>query len=104
MEQKKDTSTTQTEQNVFAILQENTEQENNSPSTLVEFRDIIDTPFKNVKQDNKYFAAMGQYKITPDQESFEEVEKFITEQKWEVIFNMIVAITTMLYQPQDEKK
>lgn len=77
-------------------------EENNKLNSLVEFKEIDNTPFKAVKQEDKWFGILGQYRITDELASFDEVVDYIVKNKWEVILNMIIIIIEQV-KPWKEK-
>lgn len=60
---------------------------------LIERVEIKNTPFKAVRYDNKWLLTMGKYRLSSiDLESYDEVIKYLDENKWKIIGNMILIL------------
>ena len=77
-------------------------EESNNSNSLVEIKQIDNTPFKAVRQEDKWFGVLGQYRITDKLANFDEVVEYIVKNKWEVILSMIICIIEQV-KPWKEK-
>jgi len=71
---------------------------------IVERVKLQDTPFVAVKQNGKWFATMGSYKLTEDREKLEEVEREVNQMDWEIITRVIAAIVEETIKMKEEQK
>ena len=70
------------------------EAENKEPYSENETRvyTVENTPFKVVKNENKWIIVMREYKVsTQEFNSVEEAEEYIHEKNWELILNSVMA-------------
>jgi len=80
----------------------------NSNEQLHEVTAVEDTPFHIVKMDEKYFLALGKYRLTQLFDKFEDVETEVVNSSWELLFRVISVVVTesiiqerMMMKPQD---
>lgn len=87
---------TTTKQQDILNTQVNAHNNHKQNSTLVEMDNITGTPFKWVKQDDKYFIVLGNNRLTePTTTLSETLEKLQTEM-FDVIFHTIIVIAQTL--------
>lgn len=67
-------------------------QNNNNSSQLREYNPIIGTPFIHVRDENKHFAVIGDYRITEICATETELFNWMYDNEWQLAFNMMVAI------------
>ncbi|AXH76973.1 MAG: hypothetical protein [Microviridae sp.] len=66
---------------------------------LYESTPIQDTPFQVVKMQEKYFLALGKYRLTDLMDTFEAVEQEVINSTWDLLFRVIsVAVTESIIQ------
>lgn len=66
---------------------------------LVTATPVEDTPFHIIKTGDKYFLALGKYRLTELFDSFGDVETEVINSTWELLFKVIsVAVTESINQ------
>lgn len=65
--------------------------ESNSNEELIKWKPIDNTPFILIKQNEKYFGAIGNHRITEYHDNEKECEKDILEMSWNRIVQVILA-------------
>lgn len=74
------------------ILREQTGATETLNSTYLQKVDKIEnTPFDLIQTEEEYFAALGQFAITPKFKTAEEVLHFIDENMWHIVLSCIAA-------------
>lgn len=76
------------------IADSKTQNSNPSSDTLIEQFHVENTPFIIVKADDKFFVALGRYRITNMLNSKEEAEYLIDNKDW----NMLASVISVLSQ------
>lgn len=79
------------------------DQDNNGYSTtdqILEQKPIEGTPFHTVRMDNKYFLAIGKYRLTEPTESEEDVIKESEVVTW----NRLIAVMAIIAQEEAKEK
>lgn len=64
----------------------------NSTSELTEVIRIEDTPFSAVRIENKYFLAMGKYRLTDLVDTYQEIEQNVHNITWNRLTQVIAII------------
>lgn len=59
---------------------------------LVEVVDIPGTPFNAIKKDERWFVVFGQYKITPEQDTYKACLEILENDQWRVMGSYFIAI------------
>lgn len=77
--------------------------ETDKPSYLVEREEMEGTPFMLVKQNEKFFATLGQYRITPEFEYRIDVYDYIESDMYNVILDMITAVIDHVNKLENQK-
>lgn len=74
---------------------------NTTDKQNLNFKQIKNTPFTIVSEDEKVFAVMGKYRLTENYNSAEECEKAVTEITWN---RLIQVISIMINEDELIKK
>ena len=61
------------------------------------FKQIKNTPFTIVSEDEKVFAVMGRYRLTENYNNAEECEKAVTEITW----NRLIQVISIMIKEQE---
>lgn len=94
---------TQYKQEDILNSQNSTEETHNQNSTLNEREKIEDTPFWVVKQEEKWFITLGEYRVSQIKESKDEALKTLEENKWDLVIHMVIIISEKLKE-EDYRK
>ena len=70
---------------------------NTTDKENLNFKQIKNTPFTIVSEDEKVFAVMGKYRLTENYNSAEECEKAVTEITW----NRLVQVMSIMINEQE---
>lgn len=70
------------------------EQNSSESSTLVEVKQIADTPFTAVRNEDKWFLALGKYKLSETVDSEEKVHDMAKDTSWSRLMNIMFIVAT----------
>lgn len=70
------------------------EQNSSESSTLVEVKQIADTPFTAVRNEDKWFLALGKFKLSQTVGSEEEVIEMSKDTSWSRLMNIMFIVAT----------
>ena len=62
---------------------------NTTDKENLNFKQIKNTPFTIVREDDKVFAVMGKYRLTENYNNAEDCEKAVTEISWNRLIQVI---------------
>lgn len=65
---------------------------------LIKTKNIPNTPFTIVNQDEKYFLSLGNYQLTNKMETELEVEEYLNNNVWDVF----IKLTLILIEKKNE--
>jgi len=63
---------------------------------LIKRHEIKDTPFTIIEIENKFFATMGQFRLTETYDTYQEAHDKITANTWNNITNLILTLHEIL--------
>lgn len=58
---------------------------------MLKIKQVEGTPFNIAEKDKKFCVIMAEYKVSKDFGSYEEAEKYIMKQPWELL-TVVIAI------------
>lgn len=67
-----------------------------SPKTLIDYEEIKGTPFTLVHKDEKYFIAMGDYRLTEPDKTREAALDRLEDEQW-MIITLVITICIEKY-------
>ena len=70
------------------------DQNKSESSTLVEVKQIVDTPFTDVRNDDKWFLALGKFKLSETVDSEEKVIEMSKDTSWSRLMNIMFIVAT----------
>lgn len=70
---------------------------NTTDKECLNFKQIENTPFTIVSEDEKVFAVMGKYRLTENYKNAEDCEKAVTEITW----NRLVQVMSIMINEQE---
>jgi len=78
---------------------------NNSNSQLLDRKPLKNTPFELVgNQETGYFIALGRFRITEPAPTKEEAKLKLSEERWNIITQMITTLTDAMIKINNENK
>lgn len=83
------------------LLKEQKDLLNTTDKENLNFKQIKNTPFTIVSEDDKVFAVMGKYRLTENYNNAEDCEKAVTEISWN---RLIQVISIMINEEELIKK
>ena len=79
------------------LLKEQKDLLNTTDKENFNFKQIENTPFTIVSEDEKVFAVMGKYRLTENYNSAEECEKAVTEITW----NRLIQVMSIMINEEE---
>lgn len=73
------------------------ESSNTTDKEHLNFKQIENTPFTIISEEEKVFAVMGKYRLTENYNSAEECEKAVTEITW----NRLIQVISIMINEQE---
>lgn len=86
------------EKDAYGISAEKTDS-SNSNYELIERKRIGETPFEKVRTEKEQFIVMGKYRITQDEDDFQEILKECeTTTNWKLLITVIGVIVNEILE------
>jgi thioredoxin-related protein len=94
-------NTTKVEKNEQSSTNVNTtDKQNSSNEELIKKYEVKNTPFTIIKQDNKVYGVMGQYRLTEDLKSVKKAKEEMKKITWD----RLMQVVTILFDKAEEIK
>lgn len=82
------------------------DQQNSSNSSTNQLREVIpidSTPFAAIRVDDKYFLALGRYRLSDLKDTLEEIKDHVEHFSWNLLVAVIHAIVKELLEIANNK-